>query len=172
MQNTWVLNLDFNSTKLWVWLDTCFLCFWASLVAQMVKNLPAMRETWVWSLGWEDPLEKTYPLQYSGLENLLDRGDWQAVVHGVTKSRTWWGNFQSFFWGFPGGSEVKNSPAMEEVWVRFLGLGMSPGGGNDNLLQYSCWGKSHGLMSLAGYSPWGLKRVGNNLVTKQQQSFS
>ena len=30
----------------------------ASLVAQMVKNLPAMQETWVWSLGWEDPLEK------------------------------------------------------------------------------------------------------------------
>ena len=30
----------------------------ASLVAQMVKNLPAMRETWVQSLGWEDPLEK------------------------------------------------------------------------------------------------------------------
>ena len=32
--------------------------FWASLVAQMVKNLPAMQETWVRSLGWEDPLEK------------------------------------------------------------------------------------------------------------------
>ena len=31
---------------------------WASLVAQMVKNLPAMQETWVWSLGQEDPLEK------------------------------------------------------------------------------------------------------------------
>ena len=31
---------------------------WASLVTQMVKNLPAMRENWVWSLGWEDPLEK------------------------------------------------------------------------------------------------------------------
>ena len=31
---------------------------WASLVAQLVKNLPAMRENWVWSLGWEDPLEK------------------------------------------------------------------------------------------------------------------
>ena len=31
---------------------------WASLVAQLGKNLPAMRETWVWSLGWEDPLEK------------------------------------------------------------------------------------------------------------------
>ena len=31
---------------------------WASLVAQLVKNPPAMRETWVHSLGWEDPLEK------------------------------------------------------------------------------------------------------------------
>ena len=31
---------------------------WASLVVQMVKNLPAMQETWVQSLGWKDPLEK------------------------------------------------------------------------------------------------------------------
>ena len=31
---------------------------WASLIAQLVKNLPAMRDTWVQSLGWEDPLEK------------------------------------------------------------------------------------------------------------------
>ena len=31
---------------------------WASLVAQLVKNLPAMEETWVQSLGWEDPLKK------------------------------------------------------------------------------------------------------------------
>ena len=31
---------------------------WASLVAQLEKNLPAMRETWVQSLGWDDPLEK------------------------------------------------------------------------------------------------------------------
>ena len=35
-----------------------FLMAWASLVAQMVKNLPAMLETWVQSPGWEDPLEK------------------------------------------------------------------------------------------------------------------
>ena len=34
-----------------------FVCR-ASLVAQLIKNLPAMRETWVRSLGWEDPLEK------------------------------------------------------------------------------------------------------------------
>ena len=54
----------------------------------MVKNLPAMRETWVRSLGWEDSLEKrkTYPLQDSSLENSMDRGAWQATVHGVTES--------------------------------------------------------------------------------------
>ena len=36
---------------------------WGSLVAQVVRNLPAMRETWVQSLGWKDPLEKmaTHP---------------------------------------------------------------------------------------------------------------
>ena len=44
----------------------------ASLVAQLVKNLPAMWETWVRSLGCEDPLEKGYPLQYSGLENSME----------------------------------------------------------------------------------------------------
>ena len=35
-----------------------FQCSWASLVAQLVKNPPAMWETWIQSLGWEDPLEK------------------------------------------------------------------------------------------------------------------
>ena len=47
---------------------------WASLVAQLIKNPPTIRETWVQSLGWEDPLEerKGYPLQYSGLENSMD----------------------------------------------------------------------------------------------------
>ena len=34
------------------------LDYWASLVAQLVKNLPAVQETWIQSLGWEDPLEK------------------------------------------------------------------------------------------------------------------
>ena len=33
-------------------------CSWVSLVAELVKNLPAMQETWFRSLGWEDPLEK------------------------------------------------------------------------------------------------------------------
>jgi len=40
-------------------------------MAQLVKNLPPMQETWIRSLGWEEPLEKknSYPLQYSGLKN-------------------------------------------------------------------------------------------------------
>ena len=63
---------------------------WASLVAQLVKKLPAMQEIWVRSLGWEDPLEKgmATPLQYSCLENPMDRGDWWPTVHGVPKSQT------------------------------------------------------------------------------------
>ena len=49
---------------------------WASLVAQIVKNLPAMQETQVGSLGWEDPPGEGngYPLQNSCLENPTDRG--------------------------------------------------------------------------------------------------
>ena len=56
----------------------------------MVKNLPAIQETWVRSLGWEDsPGEGNgYPLQYSCLENPTEKGAWQAAVHGVAESRT------------------------------------------------------------------------------------
>ena len=53
-------------------------------------NLPAMQETWVQSLGWEDPLEEGMPTHSSILawENPRDRGAWHAVVDGVTKSQT------------------------------------------------------------------------------------
>ena len=55
---------------------------WDFQVAQLVKNPPAMRETWVLSLGWEDPLEG-YPLQYSGLENSMD----YSIVYGVLQTK-------------------------------------------------------------------------------------
>ena len=63
---------------------------YASVVAQMVKNLPAMQETQVESLGWENPLEGRHgnPLQYSCLKNPTDRAAWWATIHGVTKSGT------------------------------------------------------------------------------------
>ena len=55
----------------------------ASLVTQLVKNLPARRETWVQSLGWEDPLEKGKATHSSILA-------WRILwtVHAVTKSQT------------------------------------------------------------------------------------
>ena len=108
MQETW-----FNS-----WLGRSvgegigypFQYSWTSLVAQLVKNPPAMRETWVRSLGGEHPLEKGkgYPLQYSGLENSMD-----YTVHGVSKSQTLLSDFQLSLsmiqLGFPGGSDGKES---------------------------------------------------------------
>ena len=56
----------------------------ASLVAQMIKNLPAMQETWVQSIGWEDPLEKGMATHSSILawRIPIDRGAWQATVPG------------------------------------------------------------------------------------------
>ena len=61
----------------------------ASLVAQMVKRLPAMWETQVQSLGWEDLLEVAQqPTPYSCLENPMDRGAWRTTVHGVANSQT------------------------------------------------------------------------------------
>ena len=59
-------------------------------VAQMIKNLPARQETWVRTPGQEDPLEKGMVTHSSGLawRIPMDRGAWQATVHGVTKSQT------------------------------------------------------------------------------------
>ena len=63
---------------------------WASLVAQTVKNLPAMWETWVQSLGQEDPLEESMATHSSILACRIpmDRGAWLATVHKAAKSRT------------------------------------------------------------------------------------
>ena len=61
---------------------------WASVVAQMIKNLPATWETWVQSLGWEDPLKEGMATHSSILAWRIptDRGAWQATVHRVGKS--------------------------------------------------------------------------------------
>ena len=64
---------------------------WVSLVAQKVKNLPAIQETRIQSLGREDTLTREgngYPLQYSCLENSMNKGAWRATVHGVAESQT------------------------------------------------------------------------------------
>ena len=58
---------------------------------QTVKNPPAMRETWVRSLGWDDPLEKGKATHSS---ILAWRIPW-TIAHGVSKSPTWLGDFHS-----------------------------------------------------------------------------
>ena len=60
---------------------------WASLVAQVVKNLAAIQETWVQFLDQEDPLQKGngYPFQHFYLENPMDREAWQAMIQGISK---------------------------------------------------------------------------------------
>ena len=67
----------------------------------MVKNLPAMWETWVPSLGWEDPLEDGEETHSSILvwRIPMDREAWQATDHGVTKSWTRLSDF-SLSWVF------------------------------------------------------------------------
>ena len=62
----------------------------ASWVVQLIKNPPAMQDTWVRSLGWEDTLEEGMATLSSILAWRIptDRGAWWATVHGVTKSWT------------------------------------------------------------------------------------
>ena len=81
------------------------------------------------------------PLQYSCLENPLDRGAWQATVHGVAKSRTRLSNFTLSHIVF-GGSVVKDPPANagDTGDVSSPKLGRFPGGRNGNPLQYFCLG--------------------------------
>ena len=68
----------------------CYLLQYScsSLVAQVVKNLPAIRQTWVWSLGWEDPQRRErlptpvfWPGEFHGL--------YICIVHGVARSQDW-----------------------------------------------------------------------------------
>ena len=63
---------------------------WVSLVAQMVKNLPAMLGdlSSIPGLGRSPGGGHGNPLQYSCLENSMDRGAWQVIVHRVAKSQT------------------------------------------------------------------------------------
>ena len=65
----------------------CMLWFhWAPWCFRQVENLPAMQETWVPSLDWEDPLEECMAAHFSTLA--MNRGAWWATVHGIAESDT------------------------------------------------------------------------------------
>ena len=58
-------------------------------MAQMIKNPPAMQESWIRSLDWEDPLEEGMAIHSSILawRISMERGAWRATVHGITESQ-------------------------------------------------------------------------------------
>ena len=81
---------------------------WASLLAQLVKNRPEIQETWVWSLGWEDPLEKGKATRSS---TLAWRIPWNIKFMGSQRVRHNWAIFTFIhylvFYPVPKGSIIK-----------------------------------------------------------------
>ena len=75
----------FSDYKMYLIRTNC-MCKWPLLVAQMVKNLLQCRKLrsnpWVRKIPWR---RAGYSLQYSWLENSMDRGAWQAAIHGITE---------------------------------------------------------------------------------------
>ena len=73
-----VTRVELDSVTKQQFLLQVFMASWASLVAQTVKNLPAVRETWVQFLGWEDPLEEGIATHSSILSWRIpmNRGAW------------------------------------------------------------------------------------------------
>ena len=130
----------------------------------MVKNLPAVWETRVWSVGWEDSLENRMATHVSiiawripwreepgGLQSIGSQRvghDWSNIVGIHTHM-----HIHNICMGFSDGS-VKNPPAMQETSELIFQLGRSPGGGHGNPFQYSCLENPHRQRNLAGYSPW------------------
>ena len=94
---------------------------WASLLAQMVKNLPAMWETQVQSLDWEDPLEKGMATHSGILAWRIPRTEEPSrdcKEYDTTEQLSKY--IYSYIYihmGFSGGSVVKNPPTNAEMWV-------------------------------------------------------
>ena len=79
-------KLYFHTASLNNSFELMFMC------DMMVKNLPTMQETWVWSLGWED-LQKNGMATHSSILTWripLNRGAWRSTVHGVARIRNNW----------------------------------------------------------------------------------
>ena len=133
-----------------------------------------MRETWIQSLGWEDPWRRAWQLTPVFLPG---ESPWTEVPGGLqsmgSQSGTWLINYSSSsihtWWGFPSDYVVKNLPAniggtRFDPWVRKISWRRKW----QPILVFSP-GKYHGQRSLEGCNSWGCKGVGHNLATKQQQ---
>ena len=119
----------------------------------MIENLPLRHETWVWSLVRKITWRREWqPTAVFLPGESMDRGAWQATVHGVTKSQTWLRDFQ---FQFSGGANDKERACKCGRYKRY---GFDPWVGK--IPWRRKWqptpvflpGESHGSQSLAGYS--------------------
>ena len=106
------------------------------------------------------------PLQYSCLDNLKDRETWKATVHRVAKSGILLKQLSMHAHWWLSGKESACQCRSRRFcpWV-----GKIPRRGKWQATPVFLPGKSHGQRSLVGYSPRGPKRVGHNVLTKQQK---
>ena len=172
----------------WSWLSV--ISTGASPVAQTVRSLPAMQEMWVQSLGREEPLEKgkalhssilAWSIPWTFLPGAFHEAPWRASWLQSTGSqrvrRTKWLTLSLFNYNRAFCSDrnrasdlklstttlvaqmVKILPAMQETWFDPW-VGKIPWGREWLPTPISLPGECHGQRSLAGYSPWGCKRVG------------
>ena len=138
---------------------------WASLVAQLVKNPPAMRETWVWSLGWEDPLEKGKATHSSILPWRIP---WTVQSMGLQRVRQDWATFTFTFslllvrHTSQVALVVKKKSCHQCRRCRRWEFNPWVGKGTHFIFLP---GESHGQRSLLGYSPWDHKESDTTEVT-------
>ena len=133
-------------------------------MAQLVKSLSTMQETWVQSLGREDPLETemathssilTWRIPWTEEPGGLQSMGSQRVGHDCETNILKKISAKYLHLGFPGGSDGKESACIVRDLGSIPGLGRSPGEGNGNPLQYSClensmdggawWATVHGI---------------------------
>ena len=127
----------------------------------MVKNLPAVQETWVQSLGGEDALKKEMATHSSILAWEIP---WTEEPGGLQSMGS-----QELDTTEPARTVVKNLPANAGDTGLIPRSGRSPGVGSSNLLQCSCLGNSMDRGAWQATVHGVAKRVGANLTTKQQQ---
>ena len=138
-------------------------------MSQSLKNLPAVQETWVRSLGWEDPLEKEMAAHSSILAwKIL----WTEETGELQSTGSQSGAPERLMLTYPGGSVVKNPLANEGDTDSVLELGGWPGEGNGHLLQDSClgnpWTEEPGGLQYMGSQKVGhrTERLNGNIICR------
>ena len=128
----------------------------ASLVAQMVKLLPAMPgfDPWVGKIPWRrkwQPTSVLLPGKSHGQRSLVGYSPWGHKELDTTEQLDFHFHFHVWMWEL----DCKESwvPKNWFFWIVVL-YKTFPGEGNGNPLQYSCLENPHGQRNLAGYSPW------------------